>query len=57
MGRFSYYGERYTLYDKKMLKSCRKSWELRYELEHGLFMPKENKITIDDWFHTWIKEI
>ena len=55
MGRFSYYGERYTLYDKDVKKLQKKLEELRYELEHGLYA-KENKITIDDWFHTWIKE-
>lgn len=55
MGRFMYYGERYTLYDKDLKKLQRKLEDLRYELEHGLY-GKESLITIDDWFHTWIKE-
>lgn len=55
MGRFTYYGERYTLYDKDLKKLQRKLDDLRYELEHGLYA-KENQITINDWFHTWIKE-
>ena len=46
MGRFSYYGERYTLYDKDVKKLQKKLEELRYELEHGLYA-KENKITIN----------
>ena len=55
MGRFTYYGERYTLYDKDLKKLQRKLDDLRYELEHGLYA-KENQITVNDWFHTWIKE-
>lgn len=55
MGRFTYYGERYTLYDKDLRRLQRKLEELRYELEHGLYA-KESLITLDDWFSTWIKE-
>lgn len=55
MGRLTYYGERYTLYDKDLKKLQKKLDDLRYELEHGLYA-KESLITIDDWFRTWIKE-
>ena len=55
MGRFSYYGERHTLYDKDLKVLMKKMDDLRYELEHGLYA-KESVITVNDWFHTWIKE-
>lgn len=55
MGRFSFYGERHTLYDKDLKKLQRRLDDLRYELEHGLYA-KESSITVDDWFHTWLKE-
>lgn len=55
MGRFTYYGERHTLYDKDIKTLKKKLDDLRYELEHGLFA-KESVITVDDWFHTWIEE-
>lgn len=55
MGRFTYYGERYTLYDKDLKTLKKKLDDLRYELEHGLYA-KETVVTVDDWFHTWIEE-
>lgn len=55
MGRFSYYGERYTLYDMNLRNLKQRMKDLQYQLEHGLYA-KESEITIDDWFHTWLKE-
>ncbi|MFR5601174.1 MAG: tyrosine-type recombinase/integrase [Lachnospiraceae bacterium] len=55
MGRFTYYGERHTLYDKDLKTLKRRLDDLRYELEHGLYA-KETVVTVDDWFHTWIEE-
>lgn len=55
MGRFSYYGERYTLYDMDLRKLKQRMKDLQYELEHGLYA-KESEITIDDWCLTWLKE-
>lgn len=55
MGRFTYYGERHTLYDKDIKNLKKKLDDLRYELEHGLYA-KESIITVNDWFHTWIDE-
>lgn len=55
MGRFTYYGERHTLYDKDLKTLKKKLDDLRYELEHGLYA-KETVVTVDDWFHTWIEE-
>ena len=55
MGRFTYYGERHTLYDKDIKTLKKKLDDLRYELEHGLYA-KESIITVDNWFHTWIEQ-
>ncbi|MCD8222131.1 MAG: site-specific integrase [Clostridiales bacterium] len=55
MGRCSYYGERYTLYDKDLRSLQKRLNDLRYELEHGLHA-RESSITIDDWFRTWMNE-
>lgn len=55
MGRFTYYGERYTLYDMDLRRLTRRLKDLRYELEHGLYA-KETEITVDNWFHTWLNE-
>lgn len=55
MGRFTYYGERYTVYDEDLKQVKRKLDDLRYELEHGLYA-KESEVTVDSWFQTWIDE-
>lgn len=54
-GRFQYKGDKYWVVDKK-LKICQKKLaDLRYEVEHGLFIKEEN-ITLTNWFDIWIKE-
>jgi integrase len=55
MGRFSFDGERYTVYDLELKEVKRKLANLKYELEHGLFAKQEN-ITVSGWFDIWIKE-
>lgn len=55
MGRFTYYGERHTRYDKDLKVLKKKLEDLRYELEHGLYA-KESIATVDDWFNTWMNE-
>lgn len=45
-----------TLYMGKTVTETQKAMtELRYKLEHGLYVVKE-KITLDKWFETWIDE-
>lgn len=55
MGRFTYEGETYTLYDTDVRKLKKALAEKRYEVEHGLYV-KESNITVGDWFDTWIRE-
>ncbi len=55
MGRFSFNGERYSIYDKDLKEVKKKMANLKYEVEHGLFAKQEN-ITVSGWFDIWIKE-
>lgn len=56
MGRFTYLGERYTLYDNSDPKRLRKAMEdRRYELEHGLHGNLSN-VTLDKWAKIWLIE-
>lgn len=54
-GRFMYQGERYLVHGKTVTETQKAMTELRYKLEHGLYVVKE-KITLDKWFETWIDE-
>lgn len=55
MGRFSYNGERYTLYDTDLKELKKRLANQKYEVEHGLFAKQDN-ITVSGWFDIWIKE-
>ena len=54
-GRFRYEGKDYSVVDKSLTR-CKKMFnDLRYEVENGLYAKQEN-ITVDSWFKTWIDE-
>ncbi len=54
-GRFRYAGEDYYVVDRSLTK-CKKMYnDLKYEVEHGLYAKQEN-ITVDGWFQTWLEE-
>ena len=55
MARFQYDGIRYTLYDKDVETLKNRMEDQKYELRHGIYQ-KEQSITVDDWFHTWLEE-
>lgn len=55
MGRFTYCGERYTLYNKDLKKLEKQINDMRYELEHGI-VGDMSKITVKKWFEVWLKE-
>lgn len=55
MARFQYEGSRHTLYDKDLETLKNRMEDQKYELRHGIYQ-KEQNITVDDWFHTWIEE-
>lgn len=54
-GRFTYGGERYTLYGFNLKELQKQMQDMQYELEHGIYAKKE-KISVNAWFETWIEE-
>lgn len=55
MGRFQYEGNRYTLYDDNVEKLLLRMEDMKYELRHGIY-EREQNITVDKWFWTWMEE-
>lgn len=55
MGRFTYSGERYTLYNIDLKKLIKEMNDLRYEVEHGLYA-KESNVSVQSWFDTWMRD-
>lgn len=54
-GRFMYKGQRYSVYGKNVTEVQKKITELKYKLEHGLFVSRE-RIILDEWFKVWLEE-
>lgn len=54
-GRIKYEYKSYSVYADTITDTKKKMRELRYKLEHGLFVEKK-KITLDDWHKTWMEE-
>ena len=54
-GRFMYQGKRYLVHGKTITETQKTMTELKYKLEHGLYVEK-NKMTFDEWYNTWMKE-
>ena len=52
-GRLTYQGKRYALYGKTTKELQKKMQDLKYELEHGIYV-KEEELTIEIWFNTWL---
>ncbi|MGN0505100.1 MAG: tyrosine-type recombinase/integrase [Lachnospiraceae bacterium] len=55
-GRFTFQGERFTLYDRDLKTLQKKMADARYEMEHGIYMDAKN-MTLDVFFQTWLSEI
>lgn len=53
--RYTLNGKRYTIYGKDLKEVQRKLRDAKYEIDHGIFA-KPEKITVDTWFETWLKE-
>lgn len=51
--RFRYDGKDYVGYCKTLKQAEKELSDKRYEVEHGMYCKEEN-ITFDDWFNTWI---
>lgn len=54
-GRFTYNYKEYSVTGKTITETQKAMTELRYKLEHGLYVPKQ-KMTLNDWFKTWMEE-
>lgn len=55
-GRFTFQGERYTLYDRDIKALQKKMADTRYEMEHGIYVNARN-MTLNAFFETWVSEI
>lgn len=55
MGRFTYCGERYTLYNTDVKKLLKEMNDMRYEMEHGI-SGDASEISVNSWFEMWIKD-
>ncbi|MCD8197787.1 MAG: site-specific integrase [Lachnospiraceae bacterium] len=54
-GRLTYRGEQYCVSGDTITETKKKLNDLRYRLEHGLFVQKD-KITYSEWFAIWMDE-
>lgn len=54
MGRFSYHGERKSVYGKDLKEVRQKLDDLRYELKHGTYAKVQN-LSLNSWFDTWLE--
>lgn len=55
MGRFSHYGERYTVYGKTLREVKQNLNDMRYEVEHCTYI-REESLTFGEWFEIWIQD-
>lgn len=55
-GRFTFQGERFTLYDRDVKALQKKMADTRYEMEHGIYLNSKT-MTLNTFFDTWIKEV
>lgn len=54
-GRIMFQGKNYSVTGATITETKKAMTDLKYRLEHGLFVERE-KVTLDAWFQTWIKE-
>ena len=54
-GRFMYQGKSYLVHGKTITEAQKKMTDLRYKLEHGIFVEK-SRLTFGEWFNTWMEE-
>lgn len=54
-GRVKYEYKSYSVYADTITDTKKKMRELKYKLEHGLFVEKK-KVKLDDWHKTWMEE-
>jgi len=54
-GRFTYQGKEYTVNGRTITETQKLMTDLKYKLEHGLYVAKE-RLTLDEWYKTWLEE-
>ncbi len=54
--RFTFQGQRYTLYDRDLKTLQKKMADARYEMEHGIYLNSPH-MTLNTFFETWLSEI
>lgn len=54
-GRFTYRYKEYTVQGSTISETQKLMRELKYKLEHGIYVEK-NKMTYQDWFDVWLNE-
>lgn len=54
-GRFNYQCREYVVHGRTITETQKAMTDLKYKLEHGLFVKKEN-ITLNEWYKTWLEE-
>ncbi len=55
-GRFTFQGERFTLYDRDIKALQKKMADAKYEMEHGIYLNAQH-MTLNTFFETWLREI
>lgn len=53
--RYTLNGKRYTIYGKTLKEVEKKLRDAKYEIDHGIYA-KPDRITVDSWYKTWVKE-
>ncbi len=53
--RYMCNGKRHSIYGKNLKEVQKKLRDVKYEMEHGIYA-KPDRITVDSWHSTWVKE-
>ncbi len=53
--RYTLNGKRHTIYGKSLKEVQKKLRDAQYEIDHGIYA-KPDRITVDSWHKTWVKE-
>lgn len=53
--RYTLNGKRYTIYGNTLKEVEKKLRDAKYEIDHGIYT-KPDRITVDAWYKTWLKE-
>ena len=55
-GRFTFQGERFTIYDRDIKALQKKMADAKYEMEHGIYINAAH-MTLNTFFETWVSEV